>query len=70
MKASKSIAEKSVGVKFLKARDLSERWGLSLAATYKTFGRQIPVIKIGGAVRVPIAAVETFEQEQLFRGCE
>jgi hypothetical protein len=50
---------------FLSVRDLASRWALSIPAAYRAAGRDVPILRIGGAVRIPLQAVENFEKAQL-----
>jgi hypothetical protein len=65
MKDSPIINKPHTAVKFLKVSELANRWGLSLAATYRCLDRDIPVLRIGGSLRVPLDKVEAFERAQL-----
>jgi hypothetical protein len=53
--------------RFLTIRDLALRWAISSAHAYRMAGSDLPVLRIGGAVRIPLDAVEAFERKQLGR---
>jgi hypothetical protein len=49
-------------VRYLSAAGLASRWGLSLTATYRTISEELPHLRISHAIRVPLDAVEDYEQ--------
>jgi excisionase family DNA binding protein len=53
--------------RFLSVRQLAKRWQISMAHGYRMAGTEIPALRIGGAVRIPLDAVEAFERKQLGR---
>jgi excisionase family DNA binding protein len=54
--------------RYLKVAELARRWAISHAQAYRVLDRgDLPSLRIGGALRVPLDAVETFEKRQL--GC-
>jgi excisionase family DNA binding protein len=51
---------------YMTVKKLSQRWSISLPHAYKMIDRgEIPSLRVGCAVRVPIDAVEKFERNQL-----
>jgi len=51
---------------FLSAREVAARWGVSQSAVYHLVELQrIPVLRISGAIRFPIAEIERFERDNL-----
>ena len=58
MKKNDQIGER----RFMTVPQLAKRWGVSLAHAYRIVERRIvPSLRIGGAIRVPIAAVDAYE---------
>jgi excisionase family DNA binding protein len=49
--------------RYLTVSQLSERWSISLAHGYRLLERsELPSLRIGAAVRVPLQAVEEYER--------
>lgn len=53
--------------RFLTAPELATRWSISPAAAYRLVGTLLPALRVGGSVRVPRDAVESYERKQLGR---
>jgi excisionase family DNA binding protein len=50
--------------KFLTVRQLAKRWSISEAHAYRTIERgELPSMRVGQAIRVPLAAVESHERQ-------
>jgi excisionase family DNA binding protein len=49
--------------RFISVPELARRWGVSLAHAYRLVERgELPVMRCGAALRIPITAVEAHER--------
>lgn len=53
-----------LGARYISVAQLRRRWGISAAHAYRVAER-LGCLRIGAAIRVPLAAVENFEKAQL-----
>jgi excisionase family DNA binding protein len=49
---------------YLTVPELAERWTISLAHAYRVVERgMLPSLRVGHAIRIPVAAVERYERD-------
>ncbi len=51
--------------KFIRVKALAHRWNISLGSAYELCRKEVPSIKIRGAVLVPLAAVREIEEKAM-----